>query len=148
MHPIYTNIIPRNRSGKRWASTLVGKMLRVSHKLWLERNNLLHLTDLNGVHGITLIELRKLVLEQYDLGLDELNEEDKYLLSMDKDKLLTSPEDRIRGWLCDVYIARGENDAARLEGELDRRIQGSVIPQLSAAQQEEYLDWRRVRLEG
>ena len=49
---------------------------------------------------------------------------------MDKDKLLTSPEDRIRGWLCDVYIARGENDAARLEGELDRRIQGSVIPQL------------------
>ena len=54
-------LLGSRRSGKRWASTLVGKMLRVSHKLWLKRNNLLHLTDLNGVHGITLIELRKLV---------------------------------------------------------------------------------------
>ena len=77
-----------------------------------------------------------------------MNDDDVYLLEMDKEQLLASPEDRIRGWLCCVLIARGEHDAARLEGQTDRGATTHGIPQLTAAQQEEYLDWRRVRITG
>ena len=39
-------LLGSRRSGKRWGSMLVGKMLRVTHQLWLERNRLLHLREL------------------------------------------------------------------------------------------------------
>ena len=144
----YYQLIGSRRSGQCWGKDLVGKMLRVTLQLWLERNNLLHLQNQQGIKGLHLVELRSLVETQFTLGKGGMEEEDRYLLEMDKELLLDSPEDRIRGWLCSVLIARGEHEAARMEGRMDRGNRTHALPQLTAAQQEEYLDWRKVRIEG
>ena len=144
----YYRLIGSRRSGVSWGRDFVGKMLRVTLHLWLERNSLLHLHSRQGINGLHLMELKGLVEAQYALGCDGMEAEDRYLLAMDKGRLLESPEDRIRGWLCNVLIARGEHAAARLECQTDRGNVSHVLPHLSAAQQAEYLDWRMVRIEG
>ena len=140
-------LIGSRRSGLCWGRDLVGKMLRVTLQLWLERNSLLHLQNQQGINGLHLVELRGLVEIQYTLGSEGMEREDSYLLEMDKEQLLNSSEERIRGWLCSALIARGEYEAARMERGTDRGTRTHALPQLTAAQQEEYLYWRRVRIE-
>ena len=50
----------------------------------------------------------------------------------------------IRGWLCEILIARGDLASARLESLRDRGEITNVIPTLTATEQLAYLDWGRV----
>ena len=115
-----------------------------THILWMERNNLLHLRAANGIRGLCNIALQTAVSQQYNLGYDGMEEEDFYLLDTDKEELLKEPAEMIRGWLCEILIARGDLASARLESLKDRGEITHVIPILTAIEQRSYLDWRKV----
>ena len=142
----YYKLIGSNATGAKWASTFVGKMLRATLKLWLTRNEILHLTTDSGIRGSTLIELKHLIQQQLDLGVERMEADDHYLMDITMDTLLEENVEGIRGWLCSVLIARGDTNAAREESIADRGILSHTIPRLTAGQQQELLDWRRVKL--
>ena len=48
-------------SGKRWGEIFVGKLLRATHHLWLQRNSMLHIKAENGMSGLALADLRHAV---------------------------------------------------------------------------------------
>ena len=161
VHQMWTGLLPNylvdaqqqfydsigsRKSAKRWGTTLVGKMLRATHGLWMERNNILHLRTINGIHGLQLICLDRAVTRQYELGYENLNQEDHYLLEKEKQSLLQQPVEVIRGWLCEILIARGDFDAARLESLRDRGEITHCLPSLTPAEMRKYCDWRQVCL--
>jgi len=112
----------------------------------MERNNLLHLCTTEGIHGLQLICLDTVVSAQYDLGYNNLNEDDHYLLDKSKEELLSEPIEVVRGWLCEILIARGDFASARLESLQDRGEVNHVLPSLTATQMQKYNDWRQVCL--
>ena len=122
-------------------------MLQATHRLWMERNNILHLRTIAGIHGLQLIRLQTAVTEQYELGYENLEEEDHYLLEKNKEDLLKEPMDVVRGWLCEMLIARGEFASARLESLRDRGEISHTLPSLSATEMRKYHDWRNVCLQ-
>ena len=93
-----------------------------------------------------MVALETAVTKQFDLGYSNLDETDHFLLEKEKDHLMTEPVDTIRGWLCDILIARGDFASARLESLRDRGDISHIIPNLSAVEMRKYLDWRRVCL--
>ena len=140
------NFIGSNKQAAKWSTVLVGKMLRATHNLWMERNNILHTRTIGGIHGLQMIVLDRAITAQYDLGYENLNHEDHYLLDKDKEVLLQQPAEVLRGWLCDILIARGNFDAARLESLRDRGETTFTLPSLSAVEMRKYNDWRQVCL--
>ena len=143
----YYQLIGSKKSGKKWGLDLVQKMIRATHSLWMERNNLLHLRAANGIRGLCNIALQTAVSQQYNLGHEGLEEEDFYLLDTDQEELIKEPAEMIRGWLCEILIARGDLASARLESLKDRGEITHVIPILTAIEQRSYLDWRKVCLQ-
>ena len=99
------NYIGSRKKALNWATSLIGKMLRASHRLWMERNHILHTRTIGGIHGLQMICLDRAVTAQYDLGYANLNPEDHYLLDKEKDDLLQQPPEILRGWLCEILIA-------------------------------------------
>ena len=142
----YYQEIGSRRTASKWSAEFVGKMLRATHNLWMERNNILHLRTSQGIKGLEMIALETVVTTQFDLGYSNLNETDHFLLEKEKDGLLTEPIDTIRGWLCDILIARGDFASAQLESLRDRGDISHVRQTLSASEMREYLDWRHVCL--
>ena len=67
---------------------LVGKMIRDTHHLWMERNHILHLRTAGGIRGLKMVGLQKAVNKQFDLGYADLQEEDFYLLDNNRDTIL------------------------------------------------------------
>ena len=112
----------------------------------MERNNILHLRTSQGIKGLEMIALETAVTKQFDLGYSNLDETDHFLLKKEKYDHMTEPVDTIRGWLCDILIARGDFASAWIEYLRDRGDISHVIPTLSAAEMRKYLDWRHVCL--
>ena len=50
-------------------------MLRATHRLWMERNHVLHLKATNGIRSMNFIALQTVVKHQYTLGYTDLAEE-------------------------------------------------------------------------
>ena len=134
------------RSGSQWATDLVGRMLRATHKLWLQRNDILHARTDAGVKGYTLIELTPLIEQQYTLGIQHMPADDHYLMNIPISELLNGSIESIRGWLCSVLIARGDLEAAQRESTDDRGELTHQLRRLTAGQTQALLDWRRVCL--
>ena len=143
----YYQQIGSKKSAKKWGLDFVQKMLRATHGLWMERNNMLHLRAANGIRGLNNIAIQTAVSYQYNLGHEGMEEEDFYLLETDEDALMEDPVEVIRGWLCDIMIARGDLASARLESLKDRGEITHVVPNLSAAEKRKYLDWRNLCLQ-
>ena len=139
--------IGSRRSGKKWGTDFVGKMIRATHGLWMERNNMLHLRTANGIKGLCLMSMQTAVERQLDLGYENLDEEDHYLLENDAETLMKEPVDMIRGWLYEILIARGDFASARLESLRNRGNISHIIPNLTEREMEKYLDWRKVQLQ-
>ena len=78
--------------------------------------------------------------------MERMEADDHYLMDTSMDDLLEENVEGIRGWLCSVLIARGDMNAAREESTADRGILSHTLPRLTAGQQQELLDWRRVTL--
>ena len=121
-------------------------MIRTTHGRWVEHNNILHLRTANGVRGLCLISMRTAVEQQLALGYNNLNTDDHYLLDFELESLLKEPETMIRGWLCEILIARGDFATARLECLRDRGDFSHVTLTLTDAEMRQYLDWRNVQL--
>ena len=142
----YYQTIGNNQTGQKWAITFIGKMIRATHSLWIERNHLLHLQTENGIRGLNLISMRTAIEQQLQLGYENLNANDHYLLDVELETLMKEPVDIIRGWLCDILIARGDLASARLESLRDRGNDSHCLPHLTEAEITRYLDWRNVQL--
>ena len=132
----YYKFIGSRKSARKWGIDFVGKMLRASHGIWMERNHILHLRTASGINGLEMIALTTAVTAQYDLGDADLDEEDLYLLDKAKDTILKEPIECIRGWLCEILIARGDFPSARLESLRDRGEISHLIPTLSNIEKE------------
>ena len=94
-----------------------------------------------------MIHLQTAVTEQYDLGYENLEEEDHYLLEKTKKDLLKETMDVVRGWLCEILIACGEFASARLESLRDRGETTHTLPPLLATEMRKYHNWRKVCLQ-
>ena len=84
--------------------------------------------------------------EQLSLGLDNISPADRYLFDVNIHDLMEEPGDCIRGWLCDMLIARGDVQAAKdecLRPRLSNTVNSNYI---SARQRKEFLDWRNISL--
>ena len=76
---------------------------------------MLHCRTVNGINGLEMARLNIEVTKQFNLGVEGMAVSDFYLLDRDADSILKEPIDAIRGWLCDVLIARDDFGSARLE---------------------------------
>ena len=134
------------KSGSKWAKQLIGKCLRATLQLWLQRNEILHLQTEEGVNGMHLQALYTAVEEELDRGLEGLQHTDFHLLQTNIHRLRLQPIESIRGWLCSVKIARNDFDGARQESVRDRGWSSHQQPTLTPREMNGFLDWRRVRL--
>ena len=107
---------------------------------------MVHTVSDNGVNGMDLVLLREAVTAQIELGQQGLEEADYHLLERDIDEMMEDSMENIRGWLCNIYIARGNFEAAQEEGLKDRGNSTHKRPRLTLHQQRQYLDWRNVQL--
>ena len=57
------------------------------------------------------------------------------------------PVEMIRGWLCEIPIARGDFDSVRLESLKDRGDLSHTILVLNERGKKQFLDWRRISLQ-
>ena len=121
---------------KKWGTDFVGKIIRATHGLWMERNNILHLRIANGIKSLCIISMQTAVERQLDLGHENLDEEDHYLLENDVETIMKEPVEMIRGWLCEILIARGDFASARLESLRDRNDISHIVPILTDREME------------
>ena len=75
-----------------------------------------------------------------------MDEEDWSLLDTHIDDIMADSTDCIRGWLCNVLIARGDIEAAKEESIKDRSNTCVASQQVTPQQQREFMDWRNVCL--
>ena len=95
-------------SWKNWKQTLVIKLLEVTHGQWLYRNVHVH-DSILGKHALERKEkLRHALLDQLDLGDEEFDEQDKYLLEINLGDLDTSTGDDQEYWLLAILTAKEE----------------------------------------
>ena len=107
---------------------------------------MLHYRTISGINGLEMMRLQTAVDRQFDLKTTDMNTMDFYLLDRDKDKLLQEPVEVIRGWLCEVLIARGDFGPARLESLKDSQDVSHLVPTLTPLQLRQYQNWRNVCL--
>ena len=122
----------------------MGKVLRATHALWLHRNDLLHASTAEGIKGLDMVQLREAVETQFKTGRVGLDSKDWALLDIHIEDLMVDSIENIRGWLCNILIARGDIDAAGEEGLKDSTVVASQT--VTAQQCKEFLDWRKVCL--
>ena len=139
-------LIGSKRTGASWACKFVGKMLRVTHSLWMERNSMVHLKTAQGLSGMHLLELQQEVEFELSRGVELMEVADHHLMHTELDDLMAESLENIRGWLCSVKIARGDGAAAEAEGLRDRGILSHAQPLLSAAQLRGYYNWKNIQL--
>ena len=136
----YYKMTGSRRSGSQWAVDLVGRILRATHKLWLQRNYILHARTDAGLNGYTLIELTSLIEKQYNLGVQHMSADHHHWMDIPISELLNGPVESIRGWLCSVLIARGDLEAAQRESTDDKGELTHQLPRLTAGQIQALLD--------
>ena len=90
------------------------------------------------------IHLRNAIQQQLHLGVEDVASEDHYLFEVNIHDLLCEPVDYIRGWYCDMLIARGDCQGAREEGQRSRNDTVPNVASLSKRQKRDYTNWRNI----
>ena len=91
---------------KVWASTLVIKLLEVTHGQWLYRNVHVH-DSLTGIVATTRKEkLQKEIEDQIELGGNGLAEEDRWMLEINLEDLESTSGETQEYWLLAILAAR------------------------------------------
>ena len=93
-----------------------------------------------------MMQLKEEVEAQFALGKQHMQQEDWHLLEMNMLDLLEEPADSIRGWLCDMHIARGQMDKAEEEGIKDRSNLRAAMSDVTPQQRREFMNWRNIHL--
>ena len=78
-----------------------------------------------------MISTQTAVENQLALGHENQDVDDHYLLENYVESLMSEPAEIIRGWLCEILIARGDFASARLEFLCDRGDILHVVPPLT-----------------
>ncbi len=102
-----------------WSRTLVVKLLEVTHGQWLYRNVQVH-DIVSGVHANARKDkLRKALQDQLDLGGEELDAKDRYLLEINLGDIETTSGEEQTYWLLALLTAK-EARRIRLREEAER----------------------------
>ena len=107
---------------------------------------MLHIRTDHGMPVMDMVQLQQEVNKQLRLGTGNMHQDDWHLLEVNPIDLMAETIDSIRGWLCDMYIARGQYEEAVKEGGLDRASTTIGTTTVTAQQRKEFLDWRNIRL--
>ena len=102
-------------SGKKWAANLIYNILKAKHNLWLISRKIVHDKAHGGLYMEENREIDRLVVEELNKGSLGMSPSDFPLMNTTLSKLKTKPVDYVRGWLVDVYLARGEYHNAEKE---------------------------------
>ena len=103
------------RTIKSWASGLVIKLLEVTHGQWLYRNVVVHDATAGSLVTQRKEEIQREIENQQALGVQDLQEEDQYLLEVNLEDLETSSGERQEYWLLAIQAARKACAIAREE---------------------------------
>ena len=95
---------------KKWGINLVMKLLEVTHGQWLYRNVRVHDSIAGELASKRKEEIRKALLDQFELGREGLAEEDWYLLEINLDELETSSGEDQTYWLLALKAARAAQE--------------------------------------
>ena len=104
--------IASHRSADRWAAGFVANLLEITHSLWIQRNEVVHEKHANGLLLEEAKELEESIREQYQLGNNELHDEDKWLLEQEIEEILSLPGHDQQTWLAEITLAREEHAEA------------------------------------
>ena len=118
------------KSAGRWAQNLVIKLLETTHGQWLYRNVQVH-DAIQGEEANKRKEmLRDAISAQMDLGVEELEEEDQYLMELvlKMDSLEESTGESQEYWLLAITAAREACRLRRREREREENSAGSNHP--------------------
>merc|ERR1712214_83571 len=102
-------------SGKKWASEFIYNILKAKHNLWIASRKIVHDRAQGGLYMEENREIKRLVKEELSRGTIGMMPKDFILLNVTEEQLNSKPVDFIRGWLVDVYIARGDRYNAERE---------------------------------
>ena len=97
-----------DRCPDQWAKGLVLNLLMISHELWLQRNKIVHERHANGLLLAEAARVRWAIQDEFDLGGDDLFEEDQWLLELGLDHVLGLSGHDQENWLTDIRLAREE----------------------------------------
>jgi hypothetical protein len=90
----------------QWMTTLVTKLLEVTHSMWIFRNLSIH----DPTTGILATQRKERIMDEVDyqqeLGGDSLREEDKWLLEVNLGDLEHSNGEREAYWVLAIESAR------------------------------------------
>ena len=137
-------LLGKRNSGKEWGTKLVGKLLRATHHLWLHRNSILHAQTENELKCMDIMQLQTAVQGELDKGKTGLPAEDWDHLNVNIHDIMTEPVAYIRGWLCTIFIARGDIAAAKEENLRDRQNSSPFTTNITDKQRKEFMDWRNI----
>lgn len=93
------------RSIKSWASGLVIKLLECMHGQWLYRNVVVHDAMSGALATARKEDIQRAIEEQQLLGIQDLQEEDHYLLEVNLENLEVSSGERQEYWLVAIQAA-------------------------------------------
>ena len=91
---------------EKWTSTLVQKLMEMSHGLWIYRNLMIH-DGMSGVLATSRKEnLQEAIEHQLELGDEGLREEDKWMMEVNLGDLSEGTGERECYWLLAIRAAR------------------------------------------
>ena len=94
---------------------MIYNILKAKHNLWLISRKIVHDKAHGGLYMEENREIDRLIREELNKGTLGMSPSDFPLMNTTLSKLKTKPVDYVRGWLVDVYLARGEYHNAEKE---------------------------------
>ena len=91
---------------ENWAQGLVIKLLEVTHGQWFYHNVQVHDTTAGLAATARKEEIQQFIEDQFELGEEGLDEQDRYLLEINLEDLETSSGEDQHYWLLQIEAAR------------------------------------------
>ena len=123
------NMLCAKKSAGRWAQGLAIKLMEATHGQWMYRNVQVHDATQGEERTKRKEELRDAITRQLDLGVEDLEEDDQYLMELvlKMDSLEESSGESQEYWLLAITAAR---EACRLRrgGDGGEEVAGDEQP--------------------
>lgn len=118
---VYQTIRGSKRTIAAWASGLVIKLLEITHGQWLYRNVVVHDAVSGTLATARKEELQQAIETQHTMGIQDLQEEDRYLLEINLQDLEYTSGETQEYWLLAITAARNASVLARETEEVDSK---------------------------
>ena len=104
-------------TGNKFMTDFISSLLHAKQNIWKLRCEIVHDRARGSLYLEEEREIKTLIKKEIDKGTLGMSEDDLYLMDITEKDLLQKPVDSVRGWLIDVYMARGEIVKAQYERE-------------------------------